>query len=101
MSNGIFENSWLKSSITAFQSAVLNDINSNGLTKNDAIEKNRSLLKKNPYSYIKPEHVSSFEAGYKGLFAKGKLFGEADIYLSRYHSFIAQANMNVPKNQIA
>jgi len=101
MSNGIFENAWLQSSITAFQSAVLNDINTNGLTRNAAIEKNKSLLKKNPYSYIKPEHVSSFEAGYKGLFAKGKLFAEADIYLSRYRSFIAQANMNVPKTELA
>ncbi len=101
LSNGIFENAWLQSSITAFQSAVLNDINSNGLTRNAAIEKNKSLLKKNPYSYIKPEHVSSFEAGYKGLFAKGKLFAEADIYLSRYRSFIAQANMNVPKTKLA
>jgi iron complex outermembrane receptor protein len=101
MSNDIFENAWLQSSITAFQPAVLNDINSNGLTRNAAIEKNGYLLKKNPYSYIKPEHVSSFEAGYKGLFAKGKLFAEADVYLSRYRSFIAQANMNVPKTQIA
>ena len=101
MSNGIFENAWLQTSVTAFQAAVLSDINTNGLSKNAAIEKNKSLLKKNPYSYIKPEHVSSFEAGYKGLFAKGKLFAEADIYLSRYRSFIAQANMNVPKTQIA
>ena len=101
MSSGIFECSLKQSSITSFQSAVLNDVNSNGLTRNSAIEKNRSLLKKNPYSYISPEHVSSFEAGYKGLFAKGKLFAEADIYLSRYRSFIAQANMNVPGTQVA
>ena len=100
MSNGIFENAWLQSSITAFQSAILKDINSNGLTKNAAIEKNRFLLKKNPYTYIKPEHVNSFEAGYKGLFAKGKLFVDADFYISRYRSFIAQANMNVPKTEI-
>jgi iron complex outermembrane receptor protein len=101
MSDGIFENAWLQSSITAFQSAVLNDINANGITRNAAIEKNKSMLKKNPYSYIKPEHVNSFEAGYKGLFAKGKLFAEADVYLSRYRSFIAQANMNVPKTEIS
>jgi iron complex outermembrane receptor protein len=101
MSNGIFENAWLQSSITTFQSAVLNDINTSGLTINAAIEKNMAGLKKNPYSYIRPEHVSSFEAGYKGLLLKGKLFAEADIYLSRYRSFIAQANMNVPKTEIA
>ena len=95
MSNGIFENAWLQTSITSFQSAVLKDINT-GMAKNAAIEKNKVLLKKNPYTYIEPEHVNSFEAGYKGLFAKGRIFAEADFYLSRYRSFIAQANMNVP-----
>jgi outer membrane receptor protein involved in Fe transport len=100
MSNGIFENAWLQSSITNFQGAVLKDINT-GMSKNAAIEKNKSLLKKNPYTYIKPEHVNSFEAGYKGLFAKGKLFVDADFYISRYRSFIAQANMNVPGTTIS
>ena len=94
MSDGIFENAWLQSSITNFQGAVLKDINS-GLSRNAAIEKNKSLLKKNPYTYIKPEHVNSYEAGYKGLFAKARLFVDVDFYMSRYHSFIAQANMNV------
>ncbi|MGZ8559327.1 MAG: TonB-dependent receptor domain-containing protein, partial [Chitinophagaceae bacterium] len=101
MSNGIFENAWLQSSITAFQSAVLNDINSNGINRDAAIEKNKSLLKNNPYTYIKPEHVNSFEAGYKGLFAKGKIFVDADFYFSKYRSFIAQANMNVPQTAIS
>jgi outer membrane receptor protein involved in Fe transport len=100
MSNGIFENAWLQTSITSFQGAVLKDINS-GMSKNAAIEKNKSLLKKNPYTYIKPEHVNSFEAGYKGLFAKGRLFLDADFYLSRYRSFIAQANMNVPGTKVS
>ncbi len=100
MSTGIFENAWLQSSISSFQSAVLKDINT-GMTKNAAIEKNKSLLKKNPYTYIQPERVNSFEIGYKGLFAKGRIFAEADLYLSRYRSFIAQANMNVPNTAIA
>src|SRR5688572_15610050 len=76
MSNGIFENAWLQTSITSFHSAVLKDINT-GMAKNAAIEKNKGLLKKNPYTYIEPEHVNSLEAGYKGLFAKGRLFAEA------------------------
>lgn len=78
-----------------------NDINLNGLSKNDAIIKNNDLLVKNPYSYIKPEHINSFEAGYKGLLLNGRLFADADIYLNKYKSFIAQANMNVPKTQNA
>ncbi len=100
MSEGIFENAWLQSSISAFQSAVLNDINRNGLSKTDAIVKNQGLLRKNPYTYVQPEHIQSFEAGYKGLFAGGKIFVDADFYYNNYHSFIAQANMNVPNTQI-
>lgn len=96
MSNGIFEKAWLQTSITAFQTAVLTDINQNGLSKNAAIEKNKELLKKNPYTYIQPEHINAFEAGYKGVFLKGTLLIDADIYFNNYHSFIAQANMNVP-----
>lgn len=101
MSHGIFENAWLQSSISLFQSTVLNDINQNGLSKNDAIIKNKGLLKKNPYTYIKPEHIKSFEAGYKGVYAGGKIFMDVDFYFNNYQSFIAQANMNVPKTQNA
>ena len=50
------------------------------VAKNDAIVKNKNLLKKNPYTYIQPEHVKSLEAGYKGLFAEGRIFAEADFY---------------------
>ena len=101
MSNGIFENAWLQTSISAFQAAVLNDINRNGLSKDDAIIKNENLLVKNPYTYIQPEHVESFEAGYKGLYAGGRIFVDVDFYFNNYHSFIAQANMNVPNTAIA
>lgn len=101
MSQGIFENAWLQSSITAFQQAVLNDINVNGLTQQAAIERNEALLKKNPYTYIKPEHVNSIEGGYKGVFTGGRLFVDADLYFNNYRNFIAQANMNVPNIQLA
>ncbi|SHN16987.1 TonB-dependent receptor domain-containing protein [Chitinophaga sp. CF418] len=101
MSQGIFENAWLASSITAFQSAVLNDINKNGLTQNEAISKNRDILKKNPYTYIKAEHVKSVEVGYKGIFDEGRFFIDAEAYLNKYANFIAQANMNVPNTEVA
>jgi len=100
MSNGIFENAWLATSITAFQAAVLKDMNQNGLSKNDAIVKNEGLLKNNPYTYIRPEHIKSFEVGYKGLFFDNRLFVDADFYFNNYNSFIAQANMNVPNTTI-
>jgi len=96
MSQGIFENAWLQTSISAFQSAVLKDINSNSIPRNEAIEKNKSLLKKNPYTYIQPEKVNSVELGYRGLFFKSRLYIDADFYFNSFRSFIAQANMNVP-----
>jgi iron complex outermembrane receptor protein len=99
MSNGIFENAWLQSSITAFQSAVLTDINTNGLSQQQAIGRNKELLKKNPYTYLRPEQVQSIEGGYKGVFINGRLFIDADLYFNNYRSFIAQANMNVPETQ--
>lgn len=101
MSQGIFEHAWLQSSITAFQQAVLNDVNVNGVTQQAAIERNQGLLKKNPYTYIRPEHVNSIEGGYKGVFIGGRLFVDADLYFNNYRSFIAQANMNVPKTPLA
>jgi iron complex outermembrane receptor protein len=100
MSNGIFENAWLQTSITAFQAAVLKDMNQGGLSKNTAIEKNKGLLTKNPYTYIRPEHVDAIEAGYRDMFSDGRLFVDLDGYFSRYRNFIAQANMNVPKTSI-
>lgn len=101
MSHGIFENAWLASSITTFQQAVLNDINKNGLAQHDAIIKNKDILKKNPYTYIRAEHVKSVEIGYKGLFDGGRFFIDAEAYLNKYANFIAQANMNVPNTTVA
>ncbi|SFD01521.1 iron complex outermembrane recepter protein [Chitinophaga sp. CF118] len=101
MSNGIFEYAWLKSSIDAFQSAVNKDINTLGITKNEAIEKNKGLLQRNSYSYLKPEHVRSFEAGYKGLFLNNRLFADVDFYYNKYTAFIAQVEMSVPNTQRA
>jgi len=75
-------------------------VNTNGLTQQAAIERNKSLLKKNPYTYIKPEHVNSIEAGYKGVFIGGRMFVDADLYFNNYRNFIAQTNMNVPNTQV-
>jgi outer membrane receptor protein involved in Fe transport len=101
MSSGIFENAWLATSITTFQNAVLADINQKGLSQTAAIEKNKGLLKKSPYTYMKPEHARTWEAGYKGLFFSKTLYANADVYLSRFSNFIAQANMNVPNSKDA
>jgi outer membrane receptor protein involved in Fe transport len=67
MSDGVFENAFLRSSIDRFQAAVINDFNNGGLSTADAIEKEKELLDKNSYTYLQPEHIKSFELGYKGV----------------------------------
>jgi iron complex outermembrane receptor protein len=97
MSNGIFENSYLANSVTAFQNAVTTDINTKGMSQSDAIAKNQGLLKKNPYTYLQPEQVTSLEGGYRTSLLQGKLYIDLDAYYNIYHNLIAQVNANVPK----
>jgi iron complex outermembrane receptor protein len=96
MSDGVFENAYLRSSIDRFQAAVTNDFNNSGLTTAQAIEREKGLLVKNYYSYLQPEHIQSFELGYKGLFLDRSLKVDADFYYNKYNNFIAQVEMNVP-----
>ncbi len=96
MSQGIFENSYFKTSIDAFQTTITNDVNKNGLTTVQAVVKNKGLLKKNDYSYIQPESVNSFELGYKGLFFDKRLFVDIDFYYNQYQNFMAQVETNLP-----
>jgi outer membrane receptor protein involved in Fe transport len=95
MSNGIFENSYLRSSVDKFQAAVTSGFN-NGIPLADTIEQEKGLLIKNYYTYLKPEHINSFEVGYKGLFIKRSLKIDADFYFNKYDNFIAQVEMNMP-----
>jgi len=96
MSKGIFENSFLRKTIDDFTAAVNQDLNINKLAQNEAIVKNKNLLRKNDYTYLKPECVNSFEIGYKGYPLGKKLFVDADFYHNVYRNFIAQIEANVP-----
>jgi outer membrane receptor protein involved in Fe transport len=98
MSDGVFENAYLRSSIDRFQAAVTADFN-NGIPLPTAIERQQGLLVKNHYTYLKPEHINSFEIGYKVLFLKRHLKIDADFYYNRYDNFIAQVEMNVPNSK--
>ncbi len=99
MSRGIYESAYLVTSINAFQTAITTDVNTSGLTTSQAIQKNKGLLKASPYTYIKPEQVNSFEIGYKGLWAKQRLYVDVDFYYSSYRNFIAQVNANVAQGK--
>ncbi len=97
MSSGIFENSYSQTSITAFQSAVQNDVNKNGMNQANAISKNQDLLRNNDYSYLQPEQVTSFEIGYRTEVLDKKLAFDVDFYYHVYRNLMAQIDANVPK----
>ncbi|MFM9951709.1 MAG: TonB-dependent receptor domain-containing protein [Saprospiraceae bacterium] len=97
MSNGIFENSWLRASIDAFQAAVNKSVNTEGLSQAAAMEQHKNLLQQNPYTYLRPEYIRSFEIGVKSLRVKNKLFLDADLYYNTYSDFMAQVEAYIPK----
>jgi iron complex outermembrane receptor protein len=99
MSQGIFENSYTQSSITQFQRAVQSDINTGGITLNDAVLRNNGKLIKNPYTYLEPEHVKSVELGYRTVMFNRRLTFDVDGYYNVYDNLIAQIDANVPKTQ--
>lgn len=97
MSDGVFENSYLRTSIDAFNAAITTDVNTNGLTRAQAIANNQGLLQKNPYTYLNPEHIKSLEVGYKAaLLPGGRLLADIDFYYNAYRDFIAQVEAYVP-----
>ena len=98
MSDGVFENSYLRSSIDRFNTAVTAGINGTpALTRAQAIAANQGLLVKNPYTYLRPEYIRSLEAGYKATFGpSGRLLLDLDFYYNSYRDFIAQVEAYVP-----
>jgi iron complex outermembrane receptor protein len=71
-------------------------MNTLGLTQAQAIENNKGMLKKNPYTYLQPEFVRSIEFGFRGLAIKKSLFIDADFYYNAYDNFIAQVEASIP-----
>jgi outer membrane receptor protein involved in Fe transport len=103
MSTGVFENSFTRASIDAFNAAVAANINANNSAQTtaqkraSAILANQNTLVKNPYTYLKPEYIRSLEVGYKAaLGASGRLLVDVDFYYNSYRDFIAQVEAYVP-----
>ncbi|MFL9482533.1 TonB-dependent receptor [Chitinophagaceae bacterium LWZ2-11] len=91
----VFENSYLNSSVTSFKNAVNADI-SNGINKNTSIANNSHLLVQSDYTYLQPEHLNSFEFGYKAVLFDNKVFLDADYYFNVYDNFIGQLDVTQP-----
>lgn len=91
----VFENSYINTSVTAFKNAVNKDVNG-GMNQSAAITQESKLLVKSTYDYIQPEHINSFEVGYKGILFNNKLFIDIDYYFSGYDHFIGQLDVTQP-----
>ena len=103
MSDGVFENSYLRTSIDAFNTAVTAAINANTSTataaqkRQQAVAQHQGLLAKNSYTYLKPEYIRSLEVGYKAAIGPGgRLLADVDFYYNSYRDFIAQVEAYVP-----
>lgn len=103
MSDGVFENSYLRTSIDAFNAAVTAAINANSSTapaaekRRLAIAQNQAHLLRNPYTYLQPEYIRSLEVGYKAAWGPGgRLLVDLDFYYNSYRDFIAQVEAYVP-----
>jgi len=103
MSEGVFENSYTRASIDAFNSQVTAAINANTSAQTTAQKRaaailaNQATLQKNPYTYMKPEYIKSLEMGYKAAFGEGgRLLVDVDFYYNSYRDFIAQVEAYVP-----
>ncbi|MBI1767337.1 MAG: TonB-dependent receptor [Bacteroidetes bacterium] len=97
----LFENSYVRSTVDAFQKAIANDVNKNGKPQTQAILDNRGLLSQNTYTYLKPEEITSFDIGYKSSLLNNKLFVDVDAYYNIYNNFVDQIEISVPnKGQV-
>lgn len=97
----LFENSYVRSTVDAFQKAIINDVNKSGKTQTQAILDNQGLLVPNTYTYLKPEEITSFDIGYKSSLVNNKLFVDVDGYYNIYNNFIDQIEISVPnKGQV-
>ncbi len=92
----LFENSYLRSSVDAFQAAVTSDINNAGKTREQATLDNQGLLERNTYTYLVPEEINAFDVGYKASLWDNRLFIDADFYYNIYNNFIDQIEIAVP-----
>jgi iron complex outermembrane receptor protein len=74
-----YYNSWTASSVGAFVAA--------GGT-------NPGLLKKSNVDFVKPEHVTAFEVGYRGVIEGFTV--DVNMYYNKYKDFIASENVVAP-----
>ncbi|MGN8069966.1 TonB-dependent receptor [Mucilaginibacter sp. 22184] len=90
---GYLGNSYTQTSVTNFNAAV--NAAPGGSTDANALA-NRNLLKVADLPPARPEQITSYEIGYKGIVADNKVFIDIDAYTNRYDGFLGQVQVFVP-----
>ena len=88
---GYLGNSYTQSSVVAFNAAV----NAAGGSDQVALA-NKNLLKVADLPPSRPEQITSYEVGYKGIVLDNKVFIDIDAYTNRYNGFLGQVQVFVP-----
>ena len=92
---GYLENSYTQASVANFNAAVNAAPGSASGTDATALA-NRNLLKIANLPKARPEQITSYEIGYKGIVADNKIFIDIDAYTNRYDGFLGQVQVFVP-----
>ena len=96
---GYLKNSYTQASVANFNAAVNAAPGSASGTDATALA-NRNLLKVADLPNTRPEQITSFEVGYKGIAAENKLFIDIDAYANRYDGFLGQLQVFVPNGAV-
>ncbi|PTQ92902.1 TonB-dependent receptor-like protein [Mucilaginibacter yixingensis] len=92
---GYLNNSYTQTSVANFNAAVNAAPGAASGTDATALA-NRGLLKVANLPEARPEQITSFEVGYKGILFDNKVFVDIDAYTNRYNGFLGQVQVFVP-----
>ncbi|PWT72698.1 MAG: energy transducer TonB [Bacteroidetes bacterium] len=89
---GYLENSYTQQSVVNFNAVVSAQGNSDS-----AALANRNLLNVANLPEARPEHIISYEIGYRGVLLDNRLIIDFEAYANRYDGFLGQVQVYVPK----
>jgi iron complex outermembrane receptor protein len=92
---GYLGNSYTQSSVATFNAAV-NAAPGSASGTDAAALANRNLLQVADLPKARPEQITSYEVGYKGILFDNKVFVDIDAYANRYNGFLGQVQVFVP-----
>lgn len=88
---GYLGNSYTQASVINFNAAAA----AAGSTDAAALA-NRNLLQVADLPPARPEQITSYEVGYKGVWFDNKVFFDVDAYTNKYNGFLGQIQVYVP-----